>query len=142
MSDTQRNPYLQKILRESFVSEQRFRHPSQVYLLAHPCVLQCVCCSVLQCVELCRVAVCCSMLQCVALCCSVLLCVAVCCSVLQGVAVCSSLLQCGAECCSASPSITRAHVCCRVLQCIAVCCSVLQCATLHACTSTLLSIGP
>ena len=49
-----------------------------------------VCCSVLQCVAVCRshaihtysecVAVCCSVLQCVAVCCSVLQCVAVCCS--------------------------------------------------------------
>ena len=58
-----------------------------------PCIVKCVCCSVLQCV-----AVCCSVLQCVArnACAlsffvplsSVLQCVAVCCSVLQYVAVC------------------------------------------------------
>ena len=107
MSDTQRNPYLQKILRESFVSEQRFRHPSQVYLLAHPCVLQCVCCSVLQCVELCRVAVCCSMLQCVA----------GCCSVFQFVAMWCRVLQC----------VTLDNACTRVLQGVAMYCSVLQC---------------
>jgi len=76
--------------------------------------LQCVavCCSVLQYVAVCCVAVCdkrtkfhlrfiterslirYSVLQCVAVCCSVLQCVAVCCSVLQCVAVCCSMLQC------------------------------------------------
>jgi len=74
-----------------------------------------VCCSVLQCVAVFRVAVCRSVSQCVAVCCSVLQCVAVCCSVLQCVTVCCSVLQCVAVCCSA-------------LQCVAVCCSVLQCA--------------
>jgi len=86
-----------------------------------------VCCSVLQCVEVCT-----SMLQCVVrslqrpfsnnisggqggvcLTRQGVLCVAVCCSVLQGVAVCCSALQCVAVCCS-------------VLPCVAVCCSVLQ----------------
>jgi len=65
-----------------------------------------VCCSVLQCVAVCRsvinyvtlcVAVCCSVLQCVAVCCSVInsvtLCVAVCCSMLQGVAVCCGVIN-------------------------------------------------
>jgi len=127
VSDTQRNPYLQKILRESFVSEQRFRHPSQVYLLAHPCVLQCVCCSVLQCVELCRVAVCCSMLQCVALCCSVLLCVAVRCSMLQCVAGCCSVFQFVAMWCRVLQCVTLDNACTRVLQGVAMYCSVLQC---------------
>ena len=106
-------------------------------LLAHPCVLQCVCCSVLKCVEVCRVAVCCCMLQCVAVCCSVLQCVAVCavcCSVLQCVAVCCSVLQCVAVCCSVlqcvgarhSKDTVQDHLCCSVVQHATLCCSVLQ----------------
>jgi len=55
-------------------------------------VLQCVECSVLQCVAL--FAMCYSVLQHVAVYCSVLQCVAVCCSVLQCVAVRGSVSKC------------------------------------------------
>jgi len=78
------------------------------------CVIKC--CSVLQCVAVCR-----SVSQCVVVCCSVLRCVAVCHSVLQCVAVICSVRQCAAGC----------WMHCSLLQCVAVCCSVLQCATVR-----------
>ena len=75
-----------------------FLWSSQIASRRRAALLQCaeVCCIALQCV-----AVCCSVFQCVAVCCSALQGVAVCCSVLQGVAVCCSVLQCVAVCCSA-----------------------------------------
>jgi len=77
----------------------------QTTILDYCRLLQCIACSVLQCV-----AVYCRMLQCVAVCYSVLQCVAVCCSVLQCIAV----------------SQTTLLDYCSVLQCVAVCCSMLQ----------------
>ena len=84
-----------------------------------------VCCSVLQCVAVCRNV---SELQLVAECCVlhlacsstlyVLQCVAVCCSVLQCVAVCCSVLQCVAVCCSVS-QCEQVAVSCDVSQCVA-----------------------
>jgi len=76
-------------------------------------------------VELQYVAVCCSVLQCVAVCrsrrpttciydapgytylCREMQCVAVCCSVLQCVAVCCSVLQCVAVCCTTHTHMMR-----------------------------------
>jgi len=77
-------------------------------------------------------AVCCSVLQCVELCCSVLQYAAVYfplgpmrelqhVSVLQCVAVCCSVLQC------VSILLRCVALCCRVLRCVAVRSSVLQC---------------
>ena len=115
-------------------------------------VMQCLCCSVLQCMvaasQFCRYtystvslllkfschvtieltfSACCNVLQCVAVCCSAFhasQCVAVCCSVLQCIAVCYSVLQCVTMCYSVLQCVA---VRCSVLQCVAVCCSVLQC---------------
>ena len=107
-----------------------------------------MCCSVLQCVAVCR-----SALQCVAVCCSVSQYVAVCCSVLQCVAAVStreipvqvhSVSQCrqqpqieqmtkseqeseSAPTGVISEPFVAIAVCCSVLPCVAVCCSVLPC---------------
>jgi len=103
-----------------------------------------VCCSVLQCVEMCftlwglggrrisqkqryydlRRQI--SVLQCVAVCYSVLQCVAVCCSVLLCVFVGSWRMLNLSKITSIMIWDVKS-VCCSVLQCIAVCCSVLQC---------------
>jgi len=71
--------------------------------------------------------VCCSVLQCVAVCC-----IAVCCSVLQCVAVCCSVLQYrkGTHLGSLDDFVIDNNVGVErgfLLQCVAVCCSVLRC---------------
>jgi len=99
-----------------------------------------MCCSVLQCVAVCRrnCMICgCVCKWCAAMCCSVLFCVAVSHRELQHVAVCytsteshdlrlclGSVLQCAIVRCSVLQYVA---VCCSVLQCVAACCSVLQC---------------
>jgi len=106
--------------------------PTRILLLGNPAGVLCdvaVCCSVLQCVAACCVAVCrarCSPgptaenynTKWQVVCCCVLQCVAVCCNMLQRVAVCCSMLQ--------RVAVFRARCFLGTLCGVAVCCSVLQ----------------
>jgi len=98
-------PYIPTHIGRSYKPAQACRVASS----SLSCVLQGVCCSVLQCV-----AVCCSVLQCQmalslsSVCCSMLQ-AAVCCSVLEHAGLCLSVSECVAVCCSVLHKNTHTH---------------------------------